>query len=178
MWLACLNNFAGRRGDKACYSGITRWHSGKESACQCMGHRFLGGEDPPEKEMATYPVFLPGNFHGQRSLAGYSPWGHKEMWLSTHSVISRNCVWSLDKKHGLLGPCLQEQDREGNMVKPSEVLLILPEIKAAHIVQSNCRFCITARNWKDRAMNVRQETKCLWSFWFGRMDRWWYTRLR
>ena len=140
--------------------------------------RFLGGEDPPEKEMATYPVFLPGNFHGQRSLAGYSPWGHKEMWLSTHSVISRNCVWSLDKKHGLLGPCLQEQDREGNVVKPSEVLLILPEIKAAHIVQSNCRFCITARNWKDRAMNVRQETKCLWSFWFGRMDRWWYTRLR
>ena len=24
------------------------------------------------------PVFLPGKFHGQRSLAGYSPWGHKE----------------------------------------------------------------------------------------------------
>ena len=24
------------------------------------------------------PVFLPGNFHGQRSLGGYSPWGHKE----------------------------------------------------------------------------------------------------
>ena len=24
------------------------------------------------------PVFLPGNSHGQRSLAGYSPWGHEE----------------------------------------------------------------------------------------------------
>ena len=24
------------------------------------------------------PVFLPGEFHGQRSLAGYSPWGHKK----------------------------------------------------------------------------------------------------
>ena len=24
-------------------------------------------------------VFLPGEFHGQRSLAGYSPWGHKEL---------------------------------------------------------------------------------------------------
>ena len=23
------------------------------------------------------PVFLPGKFHGQRSLAGYNPWGHK-----------------------------------------------------------------------------------------------------
>ena len=25
------------------------------------------------------PVFLPGEIHGQRSLAGYSPWGHKEL---------------------------------------------------------------------------------------------------
>ena len=24
------------------------------------------------------PIFLPGESHGQRSLAGYSPWGHKE----------------------------------------------------------------------------------------------------
>ena len=27
--------------------------------------------------MATTPVFLPGESHGQRSLAGYSPWGRK-----------------------------------------------------------------------------------------------------
>ena len=25
------------------------------------------------------PVFLPGKSHGQRSLVGYSPWGHKEL---------------------------------------------------------------------------------------------------
>ena len=25
------------------------------------------------------PVFLPGEFHAQRSLAGYSPWGHKRV---------------------------------------------------------------------------------------------------
>ena len=37
-----------------------------------------GWEDLLEKGMATTPVFLPGEFHGQRSLAGYSPWGHKE----------------------------------------------------------------------------------------------------
>ena len=28
--------------------------------------------------MVTPPVFLPGEFHGQRSLAGYNPQGHKE----------------------------------------------------------------------------------------------------
>ena len=29
--------------------------------------------------MAVSPVFLPGKFHGQSSLVGYSPWGHREL---------------------------------------------------------------------------------------------------
>ena len=33
---------------------------------------------PPEKGMTAHSVFLPGEFQGQRSIAGYSPWGHKE----------------------------------------------------------------------------------------------------
>ena len=37
----------------------------------------LGWEDPLEKEMATPPVFLPGGFCGQWSLASYSPWDHR-----------------------------------------------------------------------------------------------------
>ena len=40
--------------------------------------RSLGPEDPLEKGMATPPVFLPGESHGQKSLVGYSPWGRKE----------------------------------------------------------------------------------------------------
>ena len=35
-------------------------------------------EGPLEKEWLPAPVFLLGEFHGQRSLAGYSPWGCKE----------------------------------------------------------------------------------------------------
>ena len=31
------------------------------------------------REWQPTPVFLPGEFHGQRSLAAYSPWGHKEL---------------------------------------------------------------------------------------------------
>ena len=34
-------------------------------------------KDPLEKEMATTPVFVPGEFHGQRNLVGHSPWGLK-----------------------------------------------------------------------------------------------------
>ena len=38
--------------------------------------------------MATTPVFLPGKLHGQRSLAGYSPWGHKESYATEHTHMS------------------------------------------------------------------------------------------
>ena len=43
-----------------------------------MQVRSLGREDPLEESMATTPVFLPGESHGQRRLVGYNPWGHKE----------------------------------------------------------------------------------------------------
>ena len=40
---------------------------------------------PWRREWQPTPVFLPGEFHGKRSLVGYSPWGHKELdttdWL-------------------------------------------------------------------------------------------------
>ena len=37
----------------------------------------LGQEDSLEKDMATYSSILAWKSHGQRSLAGYSPRGHK-----------------------------------------------------------------------------------------------------
>ena len=56
------------------------WLSGKESACQCRTHGF----EPWvwkifwRKKWQPTPVFLYGKSQGQRSLAGYSPWGRKE----------------------------------------------------------------------------------------------------
>ena len=38
-----------------------------------MQVRSLGGEDPLEK--VTHSSILTGEFHGERSLVGYSPWG-------------------------------------------------------------------------------------------------------
>ena len=40
-----------------------------------------GQEDPLEKEMEPTPAFLPGESHGRRSLAGYSPQGHSQTQL-------------------------------------------------------------------------------------------------
>ena len=48
----------------------------------------LGQEDPLEEEMATTPVFLPREFHGQRSLAGYNPWGSKELHMTEQLTLS------------------------------------------------------------------------------------------
>ena len=51
----------------------------KESVMQEIWVQFLGQEDPLRKEWLPTPVFLPEEFHGQRSLVGYSPWGCKEL---------------------------------------------------------------------------------------------------
>ena len=52
--------------------------SGKESACQCRKCNRLvsfprSGRPPWRRTRLLTPVFLPGESHGQRSLAGYSP---------------------------------------------------------------------------------------------------------
>ena len=54
------------------------------------------------------PVFLPGGFYGQRNLAGYSPWGHKEsdtteqltLWLSSSLYYSKMQCWPLGRCNG------------------------------------------------------------------------------
>ena len=45
---------------------------------QEMQVQSLDLEDPLEEEMATTPVFLPGESLGQSSLVGYGPQGHSE----------------------------------------------------------------------------------------------------
>ena len=55
---------------------LPRWLSGKESACQCRRCRFdpWVRKIPQRRKWKPAPVLLPGESHGQRSLAGYSPW--------------------------------------------------------------------------------------------------------
>ena len=38
-----------------------------------------GSKIPWRSKWQPTPVLLPGESHGQRSLVGYSPWGHKEL---------------------------------------------------------------------------------------------------
>ena len=68
--------------------GLPWWLSGKEPACQCRRLRFdpWDGRIPWKREWQPTPVFLPGKSHGQRSLAGYSPCGHKRVG---HNLVTK-----------------------------------------------------------------------------------------
>ena len=63
----------------------------------------MGLEDPLEKEMATHSTILPRKSHGQRSLAGYSPWGHKRVG---HDLATKQ--QKLQRIHKLRIFCLEE----------------------------------------------------------------------
>ena len=65
-------------------SGLSRgslgFSDGKESACNAGDQGSIPGwgKIPWRRKWHPTPVFLPGKSYGWRSLAGYSPWGHKE----------------------------------------------------------------------------------------------------
>ena len=57
------------------------WLSGKELNCQCRGFRFIPWVEkvPWRGKWQPTPVSLPWKSHGQRSLMGCIPWGHKRV---------------------------------------------------------------------------------------------------
>ena len=70
-------------GTDSCCMDFPSGVSGKEPTCQCRGPGRHGssswvGAIPWRRAWQPTPVFLPGESHGQRSLAGGSPWGHTE----------------------------------------------------------------------------------------------------
>ena len=79
-----------------CYTvGLPRWHSGKESAYRCRRHKRHGFDpwvrkNPWSRKQQPALVFLPGKFHGQRSLVDYSPWGRKELDTTEFTFTFQN----------------------------------------------------------------------------------------
>ena len=64
--------------------------SGKQPACQCRRHSRLGfvlwvRKIPWRRKWQPTPVFLPGEFHRQKSLVDFSPWDHKEFDATEHT---------------------------------------------------------------------------------------------
>ena len=92
MWkFPCISQFVDDKWVRTQYLflwGFPDGTSGKESTSQCRRLKrhelnpWLGkspiGKIPWRRAWQPTPAFLPRESHGQRSLAGYSPWGRKE----------------------------------------------------------------------------------------------------
>ena len=60
--------------------GFPRGPDGNESVCNAGDQGLIPGlgRSPGEGKWLPTPIFLSGEFHGQKSLIGDSLWGHKE----------------------------------------------------------------------------------------------------
>ena len=102
--------------------------TGKELTSQCRRRvQSLGGKDPLEEAWATTPVFLLGKSHGQRSQAGYSPWGHRES----------DTTWRLnnDDDYAIVSPSWRNPLTESTAISPRffahiQVLVLLGHLSA------------------------------------------------
>ena len=78
--LVCCNSWGRKDSDT---TERLNWTELREPACQCRKckrRKFnpCVRKIPWRGKLQPALVFLPGEFHGERSLVGYSPWGHKE----------------------------------------------------------------------------------------------------
>ena len=107
-WLSCPHH-GGINGPLVWCWRFSGGASGKDPACQCRRHNRRGfspwvGKMPWSRKWQPSPVFLPGKFHRQRSLAGYG---------MVHRV---GCDWaqfyvSCPRHLGFLGFSLEENKK-------------------------------------------------------------------
>ena len=107
----------------------------------------LGWEDPLEKEMATHTGILAWEkkARGQRSLAGYSPWGCKESDMTEQLNNKQQAAdtearlsWALDQVWEMQrwtkpGRCPVYWGPEGELGRPNEQLMPEMEVRKRKI---------------------------------------------
>ena len=94
LYISVLSLFI-RLPSKPIPSRVLWWLSGKEPACRCRrcGLDSWVRKIPWTRKWQSTPVFLPGEFHEQRSVGGYSPWGLKESDLTDQLICSQSWTW-------------------------------------------------------------------------------------
>ena len=98
---------------------------GEESTRKCRRCRKIiwVRKIPWSRKWQPTAVFLPGNSHGQRSLEGYSPWGHKRVWHNLRTeqhlmhIVPRASQWEtviLVSSAPILVPVGRRERRQGS----------------------------------------------------------------
>ena len=90
-------------GAMSCFTIIHpkgRWISRDLGNSRCTPNKGRSNRQIWGRQWQPTPVFLPEEFHGQRSLLGHSPWSHKELDTTeplTHTTLLRVDFRNKDK---------------------------------------------------------------------------------
>ena len=112
-----------------CFSGA----SGKQHACQCRRHRRRRFNPwvrkmPWRRKCQPSSVFLPGKSHRQRSLAGYSPWGHKSWDTTEHDLACSTLMEDVRHSEKPPGAAIAEERRAQGQISILSSLFIRREL--------------------------------------------------
>ena len=124
--------------------GLSSWHGSKEkeSACQCRRPKRYRldpwvGKIPWKRKWQPTAVFLSGKPYGGRSLAGYTPWGHRVRhdWAHMHTHPTLNWfrildLWVIAENQKMSG--------SGSDMRPVSLLLCTCERAGLHQCFPGC----------------------------------------
>ena len=108
------------------------------------------GRSPGEGNGQSTPVLLPGKSHGQRSLVGYSPWGHKESDMA-------------EQLHFLFTRDLYVEKASGGDGIPVELFQILKD-DAVKVLHSICQQIWKTQQWPQawkRSVFIQSQRKAM-----------------
>ena len=141
------------------------------------------GRFPWRRTWQPTPVFLPGESHGQRSLVGYSPWGHRELDMAeqlsrqTGVLLTRVLllnVWATSPLFKILELPRDQHEITGRV--PNSVTAALDPL-ASHVTRPVKLIILNPNHfWKMRKTMLvvstpRNSWLCFWHWWLRWDDR-------
>ena len=150
--------------------GLPWWFSGKESTCSAgaTGDPMFNPwvrKIPWRRAWQPTPVCLPGESHGQRSLVGYSPWGHKEldMTKATSHTHTHELWTKLENLPDFLKRgSIPTMERNGKAGRDGESLFFLPahqDTGPGHFLNKEAEHCQTRENGHVSCHSFTQKEK-------------------
>ena len=112
----------------------------------------LSQDDPLKKEMVTHSNILPGKSHGQRSLAGFSPWGRRES--DTTSLLNNDCCYCCCQVASVVSDSVQPRRWQPTRIpgpwdSPGKNTGVGCHFLLPHVEIEVAQTCLTLRNPMD-----------------------------
>ena len=142
----------------------------KESTCNVGDPSLIPGlgRSPGEGNGKTTPFFLPGEFHGQRSLVGYSPWGCKE---------SNTTEWLIHSLTRLMGTlCNRTNLNVSRFIRTRKGILYIHFYDLSPEIQKWCQLPLLRVHWLEVVIWQLPAARKLQNEW-NKWNIWWAVNL-